>query len=554
MLSQQQIKSNIEALEKQGANPQEIQGWLDTIKISNTPVTKESVVPPTQQGSSIIKNVMGMFLAPYQVIAETSIGAAKGIISTLSGASELGEKALKKLVPEQIMTKLGFSPNQTSAEQLGISGKDEITQPSNQLQSIGKGVEQIAEFFIPFGAEMKVTKVPTILTKVINAVGQGAEFATKTAVQTGGNLKETGISGATGLVAPPLISGGIKLAEKTLPTVGKTMASVIGLMIGKEPEHIIRAFQNPIEVATAMAKKIIPDDVRNTAIIGLEKLKQETQSKFSTGLEDLSKTVTVGRQTTPFKNTLANGVKNIFRDLNIGVKKDGSLLFDKSTVVKGGEQKNLQEVYNTILNQKDFSVKGIQKTAARINALSQFVEGSQNLSSVAISRIHNAYSQLIEKTYPELGVLRKEYAVMQEQIKGIDEVLKSVKNEVANPNAVTGVVKKLSNLFKEDNEVYVRALQRLEDLTGIDLLNQLVATEFSRIAPTSFGSKAMQAGLFAGGIISNPFIFLMLPLFSPKLEGKIVTGAGKALPKIGELIKSQGKNIPRIITPLTNKQ
>jgi hypothetical protein len=254
----------------------------------------------------------------------------------------------------------------------------------------------------------------------------------------------------------------------------------------------------------------------------------------------------------PLINNTFTGIPTIFRKMKVSVVGKGKILdFDKmnSPIVNKSEQTNLQRVLDTIDNQKDFSPEGMQTTAARINALSKIEQGAKTIKSVIITQIHDIYDKAIKATYPELSTLRNQYKIEKQIISGIDDVIKSVKNDIANPTAVTGVTKKLSNLFAEDNDAYIKALKNLEDKTGVDLLTGLAASEFKNIMPGKLGSVLFQSSALAGGLFFNPLLLVALPLFSPALQGKIITTAGKFIPKL-QKIAPKLEQIPKIITPL----
>jgi hypothetical protein len=535
-------------------------GAFDPLKYGAVPIKNEP---------SVLNKVGNTLLSPYQAMGELNVGGAKGVISTIKGIGNLGEKVLQQTVGRipKVGEFLGLQPGtKTTAENLI---PEKLTSPTNKLQEIGKTVEQVGEFMIPVGGEIKGA---SILSKILNMVKSGAEFASKNALQTGGDVKETTKSGVIGLVTPPAISGVTKLAQKALPGIGKAISGAIGLAIGKDPSIIERAFKNPNVVIQGMKDKLIPLDVREKAIKTLGDFENKFSNEFSSKLvklqdsfnSSLSEKITKFQQKTypnvwesgisKIKNKvigevqdITNGIPRIFRDMKVGVIDKGKkLIFDRSSIVKSGEQSNLQAVLDTINNQKDFSPDGVQGVAARINALSKFTEGAKEESSAIIARIHNLYGKVIEKTYPELGKIRKEYSDAKQMWSSINDILKS---ERVNPTAVTSATKKLSNLFNEDNEAYLRALQDLEKLTGTDLISQLASTEFKYLMPKTFGSKISQLGIIGGGymITHNPITLLLLPLFSPRFEGKLVTTAGKILPG---LIKNTPNAIRQVIKSL----
>lgn len=470
-------------------------------------------------------------------------GIGKSFVSLATQASGLGERIIRK--PLEIFGGVKkLERGQTTAEQL-VPEKYRI---ATEQEKAGYWAGEVAQFLAPMPGG-KIKQVGRFW-KYQKSLWQGIEFAGKTALQTGGDLEETGVSGAIGVLAPPVERGIIAGIKKVAPVIGDVVASVLARFIGKETAHIKIAFQNPVEVAEHMAQGIIPLEVRAQAVNALKSYKNAVSKTFGEGLEKLQKL------TPSFKlartllgkfsgarnkmqevvNNISEGIPAVFRKFGVAVEQKGTKLnFDKlnSAIVASAERKQLQMVFNTIRQQTDFSVKGVERVAERINALAKFEKAGQTRTSALVGEMHNLYSKAIEKVYPALANLRKTYSIEKEIIAGIDDILKSSKNEIANPTAVTSVAKKLSNVFKEDQEAFIKALTVLERKTGINLLKQLAASEFTKNIPATFGSRMAETGFLLGGAIFNPWLIAILPLFSPKVVGKGTVKAGKAF-QLGE--------------------
>lgn len=480
-------------------------------------------------------------------VGEFSSQAGRSIFKTVDTISSLGQKTFGRLVgankPGQETSKL--------PEGLTRSGE---TPTENAGGIFGEAIQ----YLTPMGAETATTKGITVLGKIlekspsiIKGLGKlgvkslvgGTEFAGKTALM-GGSKEDVKSAGVFGAATPPAL----KVAGRAGKFVfGDVAPAILGSMTGIDPKTIKAAFSNWEEVAKYMSEKVIPLDVRTNAIKALGSFRKSVSKEFGEGLDNLAQTSmrskparTLALPGTPgvfsgvkgrFKDMLNSGTDNVKGTLNqFRISINGSKLnFNKlnSSIVSPTEQKQIQNVWDTLNNQKDFSARGVQDVAARINALSKYVEGAKTQTSAVISKMHNVYDKAIQKVYPQLGKLRKEFGASQQIISGIDDILKSTKNDIANPNVSTSVAKKLTNLFNEDNEAYVRALKKLEEKTGIDLINQFVAANFDKVLPGKLGSVIGQAGILAGGAFYNPLLLTVLPLFSPKLVGNLVTGAGK---------------------------
>lgn len=464
-------------------------------------------------------------------------GIVKGGLSTLQGISTIGQKGMQTIgLQKEPIAELPKS----------------LTQAEGTAQQVGKGLEQISEFLIPVGNIAKTTSIAgkfaksgTLLGKALElgtkSLGESTEFASKTALQTGGNLEETKKAGIIGAITPPAI----KTIGAGLNKIAPAVSGLISQMIGKSPEHIERAFKNPVAVSEAMSKKIVPLDVREKAISALTDWKQSFGNAYGKTLEEIKSLYPFGKTgkilVSREVNDITKGLPNFLRESRIAVVENGQKLnFDKlnSKIVNSGERNNLQMMYETIKNQKDYSVQGVEDILERLYALRDYTSGDRTISSLVAGKLYNTFQKAAEKAYPELIANRNTYKANIEIWQGIDDILKSVKNEKANPIAVTNVAKRLSNLFAEDNEAYVRALQRLEQVSGQDLLNELAATEFKNIVPGKIGSTLFQASAFAGGVFFNPLLLATLPLFSPIIQGKIITTTGKLAPKLPKITET----------------
>lgn len=176
-------------------------------------------------------------------IGDVQIGALKGVGSTIYGAGQLGNKIGQNTAGRVIEGVTGVPHNQ-----LGSAYYQDGTQESNSVssalkatngyQTLGKTAEQIGEFMIPVSKVARVEKLLDVATQGMGKLGgalrvigkagvEGASQGGISLVQTGGDLKQAGITGliggafkaATG-VAGEIIRG-YKLPERLYSTVFK---------------------------------------------------------------------------------------------------------------------------------------------------------------------------------------------------------------------------------------------------------------------------------------------------------------------------------------------
>lgn len=149
-------------------------------------------------------------------VKEAVKGGAKGAASTALGLSELINKGTAAV---------GLSD--PVKPEVWQAARQEFTTPTNTAQSLGKGAEQIGEFFIPGGAVNKAVKAVGPVTRAVTALGTrggsqlasiaaraGAEGLAGAAVQTAqtgstDGAKAVGLTAAGGALGAPAVGKGL---------------------------------------------------------------------------------------------------------------------------------------------------------------------------------------------------------------------------------------------------------------------------------------------------------------------------------------------------------
>lgn len=169
-----------------------------------------SPIPQQKQsfGSRFLQNLLR---APKQVLLEPAVGAAKGALSTISGASELGQRGLQKITGVQ-------APVSKISER--------FTKPIGTGQQAGFAAEQIGEFFIPGSKIAKAEKAAEafvqaskIIPKVLKPI---TKLGTRSAIEAGTAAGITSIQqGKVGEEAKTaaLIGGAVPVAGSVLKKI-----------------------------------------------------------------------------------------------------------------------------------------------------------------------------------------------------------------------------------------------------------------------------------------------------------------------------------------------
>jgi hypothetical protein len=164
---------------------------------------------------------------------DLGIGALKGAGSTMSMADDWARQHLPAAMTN---TGMGFGKPED------IPAIHAMMQPQGTAQSIGKGVEQAAEFMIPGGAEEKLLgKAPLLARMAGSAVGagavnkaQGGSFGAGAAMGAGGQA----LGSAMKAVAPSIAEGALGI-PKAARAFGKTPGrAILDETSGIRPETV----------------------------------------------------------------------------------------------------------------------------------------------------------------------------------------------------------------------------------------------------------------------------------------------------------------------------
>ena len=517
-------------------------------KISQTPA-------PVSKTKSFFDNIGAGLSQTGTDLKDLATGAMKGVASTAIGAGSLVQQGLNATVGKGIDT---LSGGKTNIAQIGGSdvykpdtktGQDISTalKPTNYNQGVGKTIEQLGEFALPSGAEGDVLKaidtlkggdlisgltklgVPAhIGTFLANTGKMGLKMLTQgvtgfgiTAAQegkVGGDAETSGLIGAS--MSP--IGAGFSKLSKAVPALAK-------FTTGVEEGAVKEAQNSPNTVKQGM--KMTAGDIRDKADTALTGLYKDMRSTFSDGLDALQKSTPFQAASKQFNNvrsffgTTLNDVKagipSIFRDFRVAVEDGGKTLnFDKlnSSIIKPAEQRGLQAALDTIQRQTDYSPKGIQAVAARLEALTKY--GENNETSSIITKMKDAYDAAIVKHYPQLAELRATYGKTAQQLEDIQSIVGS---KFDSPQKIQTAVTKLQSIFNTDKENYLKIVQDLAKRSGINFPALIASDQFKKVLPDflrGIGGAGI-AGVSAHLI--NPFGLLLAPLFSPNFVGKLIT-------------------------------
>ena len=235
--------------------------------IAKYPEYSSQVSLPTQTtavGSPVqttTNDVQGFVPPGIQTAKDLSTGIAQGLISTITGIGKLGKSAA---------TGLGGVIGINEAKPIDSTGAfnkaQEIATPTNTTQSIGKGIEQIAEFFIPAGKAARVEEAVNLIAKGIKS--PVLSFVTKV-------LGKSAVQGVSGGLVSLAQTGDIKEAAQTGLTAAVTRGTMATIGEGA------RALKLPERMYSTIFKNSANDMISELKAGGIENLKQNNPTRYN---------------------------------------------------------------------------------------------------------------------------------------------------------------------------------------------------------------------------------------------------------------------------------
>ena len=217
--------------------------------------------------------------------AELASGALKGAGSTGFGIAKVGEKIADITGLNTALKFIGEKLGVGSLE-ARVGEKPKALETKTTAEEIGFGAEQLGEFFIPVGGGAKavstIEKIAPKASKIARigaeAIGEGAEYFTKSAAQTG-DLEAAAESGAISAAIPPVISVAGKataplkkyLSEKIAPRAINSLIKPVAkeFSFGRNPgagiaaEGIVANTRQGLLDAVTAKKKEVGQEIGN---------------------------------------------------------------------------------------------------------------------------------------------------------------------------------------------------------------------------------------------------------------------------------------------------
>jgi hypothetical protein len=392
-------------------------------------------------------------------LAGFATGVGKGILSTVKGAGQLGEK-----IGNAILSPFGKSveqPSVWSEDALQSEGKNtakgdismgklfrnQNLETQGTAEGLGKFAEQVGEFAIPGSKVAKLGEGAGLVRKVASrALGSG----TVGAIQEGKIGTNAGLAAGTEVALPVLG----KVISPVAKVFGRLLKGTGSILSGASTDMLDTVARNP-QVAEQTVKKInqqgltsVLEDNAKTIVNGVSTIRQQARKMFGDGLESLAKTdIKPEVVQSELQSVLSKNGIEIPRDEMGHI--NGAFDFNNSEILDGQIQKrasNLLEKVNALpmTNGKDLRTAMDVLEASKLkSSLDPNRQAYNGLVDDMISGLRNA----VNKSTDKLKEINAKYTADLGLTGAIEKIFGNV--NFKNPAELNAVSQKLEGLFNQ---------------------------------------------------------------------------------------------------------
>jgi len=453
-------------------------------------------------------------------IKGVAVGVGKGVLSTVKGIGQLGEKIGNLVIPKQFEMPSVYSDEATEG---GLLSKENLT-ARGTAEQIGKTGEQIAEFAVPGSVVSKATKGASTVGKILPRALTSGTVAT---AQAGDIGKETAI--ATGLEVALPVAGKLvnNLVIKPLSRVIKGLGAGASGIGTNQLTDIITNPTKAEEVSKILKskgnRKVLEEEV-NKIISGVTKIKSEASRAYGDGLEKLS---TVDIKPKVIKDEIKsvienNGGKLSTKGFNL---RDTEFAGDSKLVEKANK------IINEINNQKDLSGRGVRQLMEMVDKTK--LKTATTDTSISFNRfideISDGLRNSITKSTDKLDEINAIYSKDIQLSDAIQSIFGDIK--FRNLEEINKVSQKIEGLASQKglspdilDDFFTRIGQSSKDFRTTEAVRQIM----------SKSTQANKMGLSFSEITQS----LSGGLITPNLIKNIAILTGKTQPYIKKLIEN----------------
>lgn len=444
---------------------------------------------------------------PKSIFGNLALGAGKGLINTFSSIGKMGASLVGKIPIPAVQ--------QQAQQSIGLFNKaQQGAQSQNLAQSIGKGAEQVGEFFLPGGAEKNVfekgaqyiDKLPELLglgEKLSPIVTGALKVALRSAITGGSTAGVTAAQGGTGeqVKTAGVVGGLAGAAGEALDVFGKGLRESLQKADFK---------MSPMQEAKA-AKKVqsAAEFMTSNKILGTDETKYTKLVNINNSLEE-------ALQSSLPKNAVMTK-QAIIDDIN-----------NSLSIIK----KEKPAIYKEALSDANDAIELLQSEKGKTISIEDALNSKRSYGEKAFKQ---SRLQVKDAKVASEGNYSVEHAFQ----KGIEDTLNTYGlNKINIPKELQGLFGgKSETTFQDFNKVYSNAITSkiLTNVARFKTGRTLIGTLASAWIGETVGSAIVPGiGGKIGGLVAGEMLASKIPgavrytaeraLSNPK---PLITGAAK---------------------------
>lgn len=368
------------------------------------------------------------------------VGIGKGVANTITSLREMGNNIASQTVGRVANAIMGngftaptnqgnqITPQVPEAFTRGTESNTNLTKPINQEESLGYGVEKIAEFILPSGQVNAVSKAGQGLIKgagIVSKLARGGVKAGTEALSSGAisTVQEGEINDAvkTNAIIGGLFSAGGSIAGEAIDLTGKALK--------KGGEKIQTAVIKP-----SRADELDGFKIENIKKYNLGGSNEQVLAKSSIKLNDLSEQLKKKLKSSNVSLNLNNIYEETVNALSGGKAKNFGNIKGTDRVLQALKSE-IEEVAgpNGLV-----SVPDAQLVKQGAGTKGSWVFGSADPDASAVEKVYNTFYNRLKNRIEDVSP--KEVAEINKQISELIPIQKAVirRIPVENRNAVIG--------------------------------------------------------------------------------------------------------------------
>lgn len=530
-LTREQIIANIEALEKQGASQQEIQGWLNSIKtdmsLQKTPQKTPQETPYEQRTNAQREQLSAeqykpLIAAEYANTPLEKLGEVGKTFANLPSSTLNMAKGAAQAIIHPIATVSGLGGIVVGAIQKAIPGKQA---QERYIDAIGQAFRDRYG-----GAQIQ-----------LNAVNDPMGFGSDLFFIISGGAKALGktaeLNKLVSTVAKPATTLSTTINRNVGKFIGGAESIAAGAVTTKNPSAYKKVYEGGKDTTSAFRGNVQIEDVSDDITKGIALMKDKRNADLSGYLSSLEK-----KGISVDGNNIKSAANQWLKNNGITVKNNKISAPNTALVSDVNELNSIKTAYDTIKNWTDFSANGADKLKQALRNIPSGGPQSNRYITEMANTAKDAVAKVAGKQYL---AAEAEYSTLSKSLKDITSSLNASPKVRAETSINT-----LNNLLKGNKTLKIQAVKELSEYVGKDLLGEVSGISLRELSGPMTKTLTGAGILGAAAQLISPKTLFLLAATSPKLVANFAhalglskRGAAMLFSKINEISGSAAFNI-----------